>query len=140
MVYYAYSGWGHFRPLDTRSYSGEATDIKDTVLCFHSSMFHVPSFSKRDDFAQSPLKSSWYLPLALTTYRGMLFFFSHFSSLFLLCNSCTCYWGFCRKHGKVTDKPFPRRINVSRASYCYAPIQIKPNRVKALALRGIMVQ
>lgn len=46
MAYYAYSGWGHFRPLDTRSSSGEATDVKDTVLCFHSYMFHVPSFSK----------------------------------------------------------------------------------------------
>lgn len=28
-------------------------NVKDTVMCFHPCMFHVPSFSKRDDPAVS---------------------------------------------------------------------------------------
>lgn len=100
-----------FRPLQTPGYkreSGEASAVQDTVMCFPLYAFRVPSCSKRDDFPESPLKLSWYFPLALITPRD-IFFFSYFGSLFLLHHSCTCQWEFCRNTGRRPTNLFPKK-------------------------------
>lgn len=128
-----------FRPLQTpryKIYSGEASDAKDTVM-FHLYVSHVPSFSKRDEFAVS---SEIIVVFSLGTHYSQGY-------IFLLHNSHTCWWEFCRDMERrptnlslLTPAPPQKKTGVSRASYYYAPIQIKPNRVKALSLCGIIVQ
>lgn len=131
-----------FRPLQTPGYkihSSEASDVQDTVMCFLSYVFHVPSFSKTNDFAVSS-EIIMVFSLGIHYLQGYIFLFTFqlplpFTLLLHL------FVGVLREHGKQTNKSFPRpKIGVSRASYCQAPIQIKPNRVKALSLCGIIVK
>lgn len=86
---------------------------------------------------RSPLKSSWYFPLALTTHRGIFFFYI---TLTPAGGSFVGTWKGDQQTFPFLPRPPQKKTGVSRASYCYAPIQIKPDRVKALFLCGIIVQ
>lgn len=127
-----------FRPLQTpgyKIYSGEASDVKDTVMCLHSHAFCVPSFSKRDNF-EVTLEIIMVFSLGTHYLTGIHFSFHTSASFSFLHNSCTCQWEFVGTR-EGDQHTFSSQSRCFQRSHCYAPIQIKPNRVKTLSLRGI---
>lgn len=136
MAYYGCSGLGHCRHLDTRYIVVRLLmqKIQWCFICTYPTCLRSPKGMS----LRSPLKSSWYFPLALTTHRGIFFFYI---TLTPVGGSFVGTWKGDQQTFPFLPLPPPqKKTGVSRASYYYAPIQIKPNRVKALSLCGVIVQ